>query len=142
VTSPVVEVDGLCKSFWVPGEPRHTIREHVLAGFRPVPSRRFDVLSSISFTVRRGEALGIMGANGCGKSTLLKMVCGVYQPDRGSVRLRGDLTPILDLGIGWNPGLRRQFSVCRKSNAPQAGGSNGGSGLDSRVPPQPAILRD
>jgi len=49
-----------------------------------------------------GECLGIMGRNGCGKSTLLKVICGVFRPDAGTVSVRTRLTPMLELGLGWN----------------------------------------
>src|SRR5262249_20534832 len=52
-----------------------------------------------------GEALGIMGRNGSGKSTLLKIISGVYLPDRGDVRTNAGITPVLELGVGWNPEL-------------------------------------
>jgi len=66
----------------------------------------------VSFDLRRGEALGIMGRNGCGKSTLLKIICSVYPPDRGNVRVRAPLTPVLELGVGWNPELDAVDNVC------------------------------
>jgi ABC-2 type transport system ATP-binding protein len=105
MSAPLIEVESVSKSFWIPDEPRHTIREHVMAGFRPRPMRRLPVLESVSLRLRKGEALGIMGANGCGKSTLLKLVCGIYVPDSGSVTARASITPILELGVGWNPEL-------------------------------------
>ena len=105
MSTPIIEVDAVSKSFWIPDEPRHTIREHVMAGFRPRPQRRLQVLDAVSLRLRRGEALGIMGANGCGKSTLLKLVCGIYLPDSGRVTARAGITPILELGVGWNPEL-------------------------------------
>src|SRR5215467_14334000 len=66
---------------------------------------RLQVLESVSFVVRRGETLGIMGRNGSGKSTLLKTLCGIYAPDRGRVTVSAPVTPILELGVGWNPEL-------------------------------------
>jgi len=105
MSAPLIEVDSVSKSFWIPDEPRHTIREHVMAGFRPRPRRHLPVLDSVSLQLHKGEALGIMGANGCGKSTLLKLVCGIYLPDAGTITTRAPITPILDLGVGWNPEL-------------------------------------
>ena len=63
------------------------------------------VLDNVSFEVREGETLGIMGRNGCGKSTLLKILCGIYTADSGQVRVHAGITPILELGVGWNPEL-------------------------------------
>ena len=103
--TPAIEVDDVVKSFRVPSVRRDTLREHVLGGFR---RRQFDqlrVLDGITFRLNRGEALGIMGRNGCGKSTLLRIICGIYPPDRGRVRVSATLTPILELGVGWNPEL-------------------------------------
>ena len=63
------------------------------------------MLDDVSFELAPGEALGIMGRNGCGKSTLLKIISGVYLPDRGRVVAHADITPVLELGVGWNPEL-------------------------------------
>ena len=102
---PLIEVDSVSKSFWIPDEPRHTVREHVMAGFMPRPRRRLPVLDSVSLHLHKGEELCVMVANGCGKSTLLKLVCGIYIPDEGTITTRAAITPILDLGVGWNPEL-------------------------------------
>jgi ABC-type polysaccharide/polyol phosphate transport system ATPase subunit len=53
-----------------------------------------------------------MGRNGCGKSTLLKIVSGIYQPDDGRIIARAPITPILELGVGWNPELDAIDNVC------------------------------
>jgi ABC-type polysaccharide/polyol phosphate transport system ATPase subunit len=103
--TPVLEAHGVSKSFWIPTERRDTIREHVFAAFRPRPRRELRVLESLSLSLRAGEALGVMGANGCGKSTLLKILCGIYVPDGGRIVARAPITPILELGVGWNAEL-------------------------------------
>jgi ABC-2 type transport system ATP-binding protein len=98
----IIEVEHVSKAFAIPNEHRTTVREHVTGLLRP---RRFEtlrVLEDVSFAVRPGESLGIMGRNGSGKSTLMKIVCGVYQPDGGHVVVNAPLTPILELGVGWN----------------------------------------
>jgi ABC-type polysaccharide/polyol phosphate transport system ATPase subunit len=103
--TPVLEAQQVSKSFWIPQERRDTVREHVFAAFRPAPVRELRVLDSVSLTVHPGEAVGLMGANGSGKSTLLKILCGIYVPDAGQVVVRAPITPILELGVGWNPEL-------------------------------------
>jgi ABC-type polysaccharide/polyol phosphate transport system ATPase subunit len=100
-----VRVNGVSKTFRVPTVRRDTVREHVFGAFRPRPFYTLQALDAVSFELNPGETLGIMGRNGSGKSTLLKVVCGIYQPDRGRVNTRGTITPILELGVGWNPEL-------------------------------------
>jgi ABC-type polysaccharide/polyol phosphate transport system ATPase subunit len=101
----VIEVQDVGKSFRVPNVRRDTVREHLLGILNPPTFRRLDVLRSVSFEVRRGESVAIMGRNGSGKSTLLKVLCGIYVPDRGRVVVQAPITPILELGVGWNPDL-------------------------------------
>jgi len=101
----LIEVRDVSKSFRIPSERRETVREHLLGLLRPRRFQRLDVLDGVSLDVRQGEALGIMGRNGSGKSTLLKIMCGVYLPDRGHVDTRAAITPVLELGVGWNAEL-------------------------------------
>ena len=58
-------------------------------------------LDNISFTLKKGEFLGILGLNGSGKSTLLKIIAGIYKPDNGTVQVNGTLSPLLALGTGF-----------------------------------------
>jgi ABC-type polysaccharide/polyol phosphate transport system ATPase subunit len=105
VSRAVLEVEGVCKQFSIPSVRRDTVREHLFGLLRP---RRFEplvVLDGVSLKVFEGETLGIMGRNGCGKSTLLKIIAGIYEADGGVVRRHAGLTPILELGVGWNPEL-------------------------------------
>jgi ABC-type polysaccharide/polyol phosphate transport system ATPase subunit len=102
---PIIEVDSISKTFTIPASRRDTIREHVLDRFRRREWTRLRVLNNVSFAVGAGETLGIVGRNGCGKSTLLKIVSGIYQPDEGQIVARAKITPILELGVGWNPEL-------------------------------------
>ena len=101
----VVTVRNVAKSFRIPAVRRDTVREHALDLFRRRPCETLEVLDDVSFDLRPGESLGLMGRNGSGKSTLLKIVSGIYAPDRGRVAVRGGITPILELGVGWNPDL-------------------------------------
>ena len=101
----LIEVNAVSKGFWIPSVRRDTVREHLLGLLQPRQFQRLQVLDDVSFDLRPGEALGVMGRNGSGKSTLLKIICGVYPPDRGRVHVRAAVTPILELGVGWNPEL-------------------------------------
>jgi ABC-type polysaccharide/polyol phosphate transport system ATPase subunit/SAM-dependent methyltransferase len=100
-----IEVRGVSKAFTIPRVRRNTLREHAFDLFRRHPSDQLHVLNDVSFTIRRGESVGLMGRNGSGKSTLLKMIAGIYQPDRGEIRITGEITPILELGVGFHPDL-------------------------------------
>jgi ABC-type polysaccharide/polyol phosphate transport system ATPase subunit len=98
----LIEVSEVSKAFWIPSVRRETIREHVLGALHRRRFERLQVLDGVNLAVRPGEALGIMGRNGSGKSTLLKVICGVFPPDCGQVVARAAITPILELGVGWN----------------------------------------
>jgi ABC-type polysaccharide/polyol phosphate transport system ATPase subunit len=105
VSRALLEVHGVCKAFTIPSVRRDTVREHVFGLLRP---RRFEplvVLDNVSLSVFEGETFGIMGRNGCGKSTLLRVIAGIYEADAGRVERHAGLTPILELGVGWNPEL-------------------------------------
>ena len=108
----VIEASHLIKRFRIPSVRRDTLREHALDLFRPRHYETWTVLDGVSFAVQPGETIGIMGRNGCGKSTLLKILSGIYQPDSGEVTARAPITPILELGVGWNPELDAIDNVC------------------------------
>jgi ABC-type polysaccharide/polyol phosphate transport system ATPase subunit len=62
----------------------------------------FDALKHVNFSIKGGERLGIIGLNGAGKSTLLKMIVGIYPPQSGSVHVSGKITPMIELGTGFD----------------------------------------
>ena len=78
---------------------KHTKNEKILA------------LDKISFTVSEGEILGIIGLNGSGKTTLLRLIAGVYKPNSGSIKVHGRLSPLLQLGTGYNGELNARENV-------------------------------
>ncbi len=71
----------------------------------------FTVLENISFEVKKGEFVSIIGKNGSGKSTLLKIIAGIYIPDDGNIEIYGKIIPFLELGVGFNPELTAKENV-------------------------------
>ena len=101
----VIQVRNVSKKF-----RRHTgrklIREHLRDLFLPRPKEHdFYALRDVSFAVRDGESVAIVGSNGAGKSTLLSIVAGLCKPDTGSVHVGGRVAALLELGSGFHPDL-------------------------------------
>lgn len=86
---------------------------HKLTGKKEKRLHRGDfiALKDISFEVKKGEFFGIVGRNGSGKSTLLKTIAGVYTPNKGVIKINGNLTPFIELGVGFNPELSGKDNV-------------------------------
>jgi len=98
-----VAVSGVSRMFKRYRHPRHRVME---ALGLPLPKKAFDefwALRDISFEVKRGDSLAIIGQNGAGKSTLLSIVCGRLQPSSGTVTVRGGIQALMDLGTGFHP---------------------------------------
>jgi ABC-type polysaccharide/polyol phosphate transport system ATPase subunit len=111
-TAPLaVSVEGAYKTFRIPHQQFHTFKERVLHPFRARTYDAFHAMNDISVEVPRGEFFGIVGRNGSGKSTLLKCIAGIYQLDRGGIRVEGRLSPFIELGVGFNPDLAAEDNV-------------------------------
>jgi lipopolysaccharide transport system ATP-binding protein len=98
----VIEVSGLTKQFRLFTRQIHRLAELVSFGRRKYHTL-FTALDHVSFTVAKGEAVGIIGRNGSGKSTLLQMICGTLTPTEGTVATHGRVAALLELGAGFNP---------------------------------------
>ncbi|MBR2659680.1 ABC transporter ATP-binding protein [Candidatus Saccharibacteria bacterium] len=107
-----IKVENLHKSFKLPTERAWGLKQAIFNRLKGVKGyKKQEVLRGISFDVKRGEFLGIVGRNGSGKSTLLKVLSGIYLPDEGSVKINGSLVPFIELGVGFNPELTGRENV-------------------------------
>jgi lipopolysaccharide transport system ATP-binding protein len=97
----VVSVRGVSKRYQIYDRPQDRLKQ-ALTRWRRTYYREFWALKPVSFEVRRGEALGILGRNGAGKSTLLQIIAGTMAPTAGEVRVAGRLAAMLQLGSGFN----------------------------------------
>ena len=106
-------VQNVSKHFRIPHEKKTKLFEHITGALKGTNStyEEFWAVKDISFTVKKGETLGIIGENGSGKSTLLKIIAGVLTPDSGSVKVNGKIAPFLELGVGFNPELTAEDNV-------------------------------
>jgi len=106
-----IQVKNVSKTFKIPHEKISTVRGAFVNVLKKNTYEEFKALDNISFEVKKGEFFGIIGRNGSGKSTLLKVLAGIYQPDRGSVKVNGLISPFLELGIGFNPELSGRDNI-------------------------------
>ncbi|HEX8083925.1 MAG TPA: ABC transporter ATP-binding protein [Solirubrobacteraceae bacterium] len=107
----MIRAEGVTKTFALPRDRVHTLKESVLRAGRRAPSDRFEALRDVSFDVRPGEFFGVVGRNGSGKSTLLKCLAGIYRIDRGRLYADGRLASFIELGVGFNPDLAARDNV-------------------------------
>lgn len=107
---PSVVVDNVHKSFKL--RHTHSIKETFLAAIRRKKlTTDFHALDGISFTIQQGDAVALLGYNGSGKSTMLKLISGVLLPDTGTVKTRGRVAGLIEVGAGFHPDLSGRENI-------------------------------
>lgn len=109
--APAVEVTDLSVQYRTNFEKRPTLKAFLARPGRRRGVRVIEALRDVSFTVPSGTVLGIIGANGAGKSTLLRSIAGILPPSRGRVVVRGQVSTLLALGIGFNKALSGRENI-------------------------------
>ena len=105
-----IEVHNVTKKFKVYNDRSHTLKEYALFRKRRSYSER-NVLNEISFEVKRGESVGLIGHNGCGKSTTLKLLTRIMYPDSGTIEMRGRVSSLIELGAGFHPDMSGRENI-------------------------------
>ncbi len=108
----VIEVEKLTKIFKIPHEKKSTLFEYII-GFL-VESNSYEnlyALNNVSFKVKKGEFIGIIGKNGSGKTTLLKIIAGIIKPTSGKVKVNGSVAPFLSLNFGFHGELTAKENI-------------------------------
>jgi len=105
-----IKVEHLSKCFQIYDRPRDRLKQ-MLARNRKQYFREFWALRDVSFEIKRGETVGIVGRNGSGKSTLLQIICGTLTPTKGNVQTFGRIAALLELGSGFNPEFNGRENV-------------------------------
>ena len=99
----MIEVRDVSMRFRMDNDRISSIKEYAIARLRgKLKYNEFEALKHVSFDVKRGEVMGLIGHNGAGKSTLLKVISGILKPTEGSVIVRGNVAPMLELGSGFD----------------------------------------
>lgn len=113
-----IKIENLSKAFQVYETPRDRLKQFIFPKLQHLTGqpnkqyfREFPALNNISFEVKKGETIGIVGRNGSGKSTLLQLICGILSPSTGTVTTNGRIAALLELGSGFNPDFTGRENV-------------------------------
>jgi ABC-type polysaccharide/polyol phosphate transport system ATPase subunit len=104
MSDDVIIVENVSKTFLIPDSSK----SKNLFKFK---NKKITVLDNISFNVKKGEVLGIIGLNGSGKTTLLRLIAGIYKPDSGKIQVNGTIAPLLQMGVGFHSDLPARDNI-------------------------------
>lgn len=105
-----IEVKNLTKRFKVYFDKGNQLKERLLFRSRNKYEERW-VLNGVSFEIKKGEAIGLIGHNGCGKSTTLKLLSRIIYPDTGTIEMRGRVSSLIELGAGFHPDMSGRENI-------------------------------
>ena len=104
MSKTAIEVDNVSMKFNLSREKVDSLKDYIFKTIkREIQYNEFWALKNVSFSVEKGDRVGILGLNGAGKSTLLKAISGVFKPTEGHVDKHGKMVPLLELGAGFDP---------------------------------------
>ena len=108
----IIQVKNVSMRFQMANDRVNSLKEYVVSAMEHrLTYKKFEVLKNVSFDVKKGEVVGIVGKNGAGKSTLLKIISGVLKPTEGDVIAKGNIVPMLELGAGFDMELSGRENI-------------------------------
>lgn len=105
-----IQAKNISKTFHITEDSHNTVKHRLFNIFNPPRSKKVNAVKMMSFNVKKGECIGLLGRNGCGKSTLTKLMAGVYQTDTGYVKINGS-TMLMNLGVGMSHELTARENI-------------------------------
>lgn len=110
--SSIISVKNVCMEFKMSREKVDSLKEYVIRFFSgKLKYDIFTALKDVSFEVEEGEVVGLVGLNGSGKSTMLKIISGILKPTRGTAKVKGTISPLIELGAGFDFDLTARENV-------------------------------
>ena len=113
-----IKIQNLSKCYQIYEKPQDRLKQSIFGRVRNILGksdkvffREFWALKGVSFEVKKGETVGIVGRNGSGKSTLLQLICGTLNPSSGKIEVNGRVAALLELGSGFNPEFNGRENV-------------------------------
>lgn len=110
--SAIIDVKNVSMSFNMSKERIDSLKEYFIKFIKgQLHFTEFVALDNVSFSINKGEIVGVIGLNGSGKSTILKIVAGIMKPSKGFVDVRGSIAPLIELGAGFDPELTARENI-------------------------------
>ena len=108
----IITVEDVSMIFNINKEKIDSAKEYFIKLFKKqLMYTEFTALDNISFNIKKGEIVGLVGLNGSGKSTMLKIIAGVMKPTKGKVTVKGTIAPLIEVGAGFNPNLSGKENI-------------------------------
>ena len=108
----VIDVNHVTMTFNMASENLGSLKEYFIKALRhELFFKEFQALKDVSFSIERGETVGLVGTNGSGKSTMLKAIAGVLEPSKGNITVNGQIAPLIELGAGFDPELTAMENI-------------------------------
>lgn len=112
MSKTIIQVNDVTMSFRMNNDRILSLKEFVTTALRgKLEYNDFTALNHVSFNVKKGETLGLIGHNGAGKSTMLKLISGILKPTKGSISVHGNVVPMLELGSGFDMDLMGRENI-------------------------------